>query len=141
VARIEKEYLVNLFESDYRMGYIVMYNIAGVMSLRFHDMQKSPLTSSYAMVKITVHMATCGIAAGAREVMSALQEEILRTERHDIVVENSGCIGKCSSEPNVTVEIEGEEPVIYQLMNADNMRRVFEEHIINGKVSEDLVLT
>ena len=99
------------------------------------------LREGVGKVRIIVHMGTCGIAAGAREVMSALQEEIIRTERHDIVVENSGCIGKCSSEPNVTVEIEGEEPVIYQLMNADNMRRVFEEHIINGKVSEDLVLT
>lgn len=140
VAQIDKEYLIRLFESDYKMGYTVMNNLAGIMSLRFHDLQKSRRASSYAMVKITVHMATCGIVAGAREVMSSLQDEILRTQRHDIIVETSGCLGKCSTEPNVTVEIGGEEPVIYQHMNAENMHRVFEEHIMSGKVPDDLVL-
>ena len=141
VARIDKEYLIRLFESDYNMGFIVMNNLAGVMSSRFHDMQKSPLTTSYSVVKITVHMATCGIAAGAREVMSALQKEILRTQRYDIVVESSGCIGKCSTEPNVTVEIGGEDPVIYKHMSAENIRRVFQEHILNGRIPADLVLS
>lgn len=140
VARIDKEYLLRLFKSDYRMGYIVMYNLAGVMSLRFHDLQKSSLVPSPSVVKITVHMATCGIAAGAREVMKALQEEISRTGRDDILVEGSGCIGKCSTEPNVTVEIAGEDPVIYQFMSADNIRRVFEEHILKGTIPTDLVL-
>jgi NADP-reducing hydrogenase subunit HndB len=59
-----------------------------------------------ATVKITVHMGTCGIAAGGREVMDALLEEMTETDRQDIRVVTSGCMGMCSSEPNVTVEEE-----------------------------------
>ena len=141
VALIPKESLTRLFESDYDMGYIVMSNMAGAMSMRFHDLQKSSEAPPYAMIKITVHMSTCGIAAGAREVMTALQNLILKSERHDITLESAPCLGKCKTEPNVTVTIEGEGPTIYQHMNADRIERVFNEHILKGSIPSDLVLT
>jgi NADP-reducing hydrogenase subunit HndB len=93
-----------------------------------------------AKVKITVHMATCGIAAGAREVMGALMEEMAQTDRQDIRVVNSGCMGMCSSEPNVTVEFEGQEPIVYQLMDANKMRQVFKRHVIMGEAQTDFSL-
>jgi NADP-reducing hydrogenase subunit HndB len=93
-----------------------------------------------AKVKITVHMGTCGIAAGAREVMHALLEQMAETERQDIRVMVSGCIGKCSSEPNVTIEMEGKEPVIYQHMDANKIRQVFDRHVLKGEVQTDFVL-
>ncbi|MBW1682673.1 MAG: (2Fe-2S) ferredoxin domain-containing protein, partial [Deltaproteobacteria bacterium] len=64
--------------------------------------KSTALREGEATVKITVHMGTCGIAAGAREVMDALMEEMAETERDDIQVVSSGCMGMCSSEPNVT---------------------------------------
>ena len=140
VAQLDKDFLTKLFKSDYKMGYTVMSNIAGVISSRFYDMQVSSMGLSYAMVKITVHLATCGIAAGAREVMTALQDEVYRSNRYDIQIGNAGCLGKCSTEPNVTVEIEGEEPVVYQHMNPEKIRLVFKEHILNGVVQSDLAL-
>ena len=85
-------------------------------------------------VKITVHMGTCGIAAGAREVMDALLELMAETDRQDIRILNSGCMGMCSSEPNVTVEIEGQKPVMYQHMDANKMRQVFKRHVLAGEV-------
>ena len=53
------------------------------------------LREGAATVKITVHMGTCGIAAGAREVMDALLEELAATDREDIRVVTSGCLGMC----------------------------------------------
>ena len=91
-------------------------------------------------VKITVHMGTCGIAAGAREVMDALLGEMAETDRQDIRVVNSGCMGMCSSEPNVTVELEGKEPIMYQLMDANRMRQVFKRHVLLGEVQTDFAL-
>jgi NADP-reducing hydrogenase subunit HndB len=140
VAKLEKGFLLKLFESDYEMGYRVMFNIAHVISERFYDMQISSMGLSYAMVKITVHLATCGIAAGAREVMTTLQDEVYKSNRYDIQIANAGCLGKCSTEPNVTVEIEGEEPVVYQHMNPEKMRQIFKEHILNGVVQADFTL-
>ncbi|MFC1868035.1 Crp/Fnr family transcriptional regulator [Thermodesulfobacteriota bacterium] len=49
VARVGKEYLLKLFESDSGMGYVVMSNIAGVISTRFHQMQRSSIDLSPAM--------------------------------------------------------------------------------------------
>ncbi|MFZ7112141.1 MAG: (2Fe-2S) ferredoxin domain-containing protein [Desulfatiglandales bacterium] len=93
-----------------------------------------------ATVKITVHMGTCGIAAGAREVMNALLEEMAETDREDIRVITSGCMGMCSSEPNVTVEVQNHDPVIYQLMDANRMRQVFKRHVLKGEVQTDFAL-
>ena len=98
------------------------------------------LRDGQAAVKITVHMGTCGIAAGAREVMNALLEEMAATDRQDIRVLTSGCMGKCSSEPNVTVEIMGSEPIVYQHMDADKMRQVFQRHVLLGEVQTDFTL-
>ena len=93
-----------------------------------------------AHVRITVHMGTCGIAAGARQVMHALMEEMARVEREDIRVLASGCMGMCSSEQNVTVEVEGEEPIVYQHMDANKMRQVFHRHVLEGEVQTDFAL-
>jgi NADP-reducing hydrogenase subunit HndB len=92
------------------------------------------------MVKVTVHLATCGIVAGARDVMDALLAETKHSSRSDIKVQSSGCIGKCTTEPNVTIEIEGEDRVVYQKMNAEKMRQVFHQHILGGQIQTDFVL-
>jgi len=93
-----------------------------------------------ATAKIMVHMGTCGIAAGAREVMSVLMEELANSDRDDIRVVNSGCMGMCSSEPNVTVEIEGAMPIVYQLINPNKMRQIFKRHVLQGEIQTDFAL-
>ncbi len=98
------------------------------------------LRTGSATAKVTVHMGTCGIAAGAREVMNALMDEMAQTERDDIRVVASGCMGMCSSEPNVTVELEGEEPIVYQYMTPNKMRQVFRRHVLEGEVQTDFAL-
>lgn len=91
-------------------------------------------------VKITVHMGTCGIAAGAKEVMDALTEELAASGRKDIRVVNSGCMGMCSSEPNVTVEMFGKEGVLYKHMDKNKMRQVFKRHVLLGEVQTGFAL-
>jgi NADP-reducing hydrogenase subunit HndB len=41
----------------------------------------------------------------------------------------------------VTIEIGGQEPVVYQKMTPDKIRQVFEKHILKGKVQEKYRLT
>ena len=102
--------------------------------------KSTSLRDGDANVKITVHMGTCGIAAGARKVMNALMEEMAATDRQDIRVVASGCMGRCSSEPNVTVEILDGEPIVYQHMDADRTRQVFKRHVLLGEVQTDFAL-
>ena len=91
-------------------------------------------------VKVTVHMGTCGIAAGAREVMDALMTEISESGVTDVVVTTSGCMGLCSREPLVTVEIVEQIPIKYEHMDANKMRQVFKRHIMEGEVQTTFAL-
>jgi len=141
VIRIDKNQLVKLFDQNSKIGYLVMSNLTEIVGTRYHQLQDSAWVSPHAGVKISVHMATCGIAAGAREVMSALMDEMAKTDRLDIRIMTAGCIGVCDTEPNVTVEIEGEDSVIYQKMTPDKMRLIFNSHIFKGMIETDFVLT
>ena len=91
-------------------------------------------------VKATVHMGTCGIASGARKVLTALVNAIEDEGVQDIMVTTSGCIGICSKEPLVTVEVRGEEPITYYSMDENKMRQVFKRHIIGGQAQREFAL-
>ncbi len=82
---------------------------------------------------VTVHMGTCGIASGAREVMRVLLENLANSRRKDIRATTSGCIGLCSHEPLITVERLKEIPVRYAMVDSEKMNRIFKEHVIGGK--------
>ncbi len=90
--------------------------------------------------KITVHMGTCGIASGARDVMDALMKSIEEAGVTDVIVTTSGCMGLCSREPLVTVEMIGQEPIKYEYMNANKMRQVFKKHVLEGEIQTPFVL-
>ena len=90
--------------------------------------------------KITVHMGTCGIAAGARGVMSAFIKEIEGRDLRDIILTNSGCAGLCSREPMATVEISGHAPVKYIELTEGKVKEIFEKHVLGGKIVEDYAL-
>lgn len=90
--------------------------------------------------KITVHMGTCGIAAGAREVMTALRDVIAERELVDVILTNSGCAGLCAKEPMMTVEVADQPPVKYLLLNKEKALRIFDEHVMEGKAVEDFAL-
>ena len=102
--------------------------------------KSTSLRDGEANVKVTVHMGTCGIAAGAREVMNALMEELAQADRQDIRVVASGCMGMCSSEPNVTVESMDAQPIVYQHMDSNRMRQVFKRHVLLGEVQTAFAL-
>jgi len=84
--------------------------------------------------KITVHMGTCGIAAGSRKIMSALLALLEETGEKDIILTTSGCAGLCSREPMATVELKGETPVKYVDLTENKIKKIFNEHVIGGKV-------
>jgi len=101
---------------------------------------ETSLREGYRRVKVTVHMGTCGIASGAGEVLNALMREIEGAKVADIAVTTSGCMGLCSREPLVTVEILNREPIKYEYMNSDKMIQVFKKHILEGEIQIPFVL-
>lgn len=90
--------------------------------------------------KVTIHMGTCGIAAGARKLMSVVLQEIEERKIKDVMVTTSGCAGLCSREPMATVEILGKTPVKYCDLNEERMKEIFVHHILNGEIVETYAL-
>jgi NADP-reducing hydrogenase subunit HndB len=102
--------------------------------------QQKILREGVSNARIVVHMGTCGIAAGARNVMKALLEEIERRDLKDVIVTTSGCAGLCSKEPMATVEIAGKPPVKYINLNGEKIKKILDEHVLEGKILTDLAL-
>ena len=109
---------------------------------RIRDDARHTLTlrSGDARARITVHMGTCGISAGAREVMGALLKEIESSKITDVIVTTSGCAGLCSREPMVTVELKGQPPVKYVDLKPERVPRIFREHVLGGKIVTEFAL-
>ena len=98
------------------------------------------LRAGTSRARVTIHMGTCGIAAGAREVMAALLSEIEREGVADVLVTTSGCAGLCSREPMATVELRSQAPVKYVNLTPESIVRVFRTHVMGGDVVTDTAL-
>lgn len=90
--------------------------------------------------KITVHMGTCGIAAGARKIMNTLLDEFEKNKIEDVILTSSGCAGLCSKEPMATVELKDEAPVKYIDLTPEKISKILSEHVIGGKIVKEYAL-
>ncbi len=90
--------------------------------------------------RITVHMGTCGIASGAREVMDALLKAIDEYQIKDVLVTTSGCAGLCSHEPMATVEYRDTPPVKYVKLTPESVVRILLEHADRGVIVREHAL-
>jgi len=115
-------------------------SIEDLKKIREESKATLTLRSGQARAKITVHMGTCGISAGAREVMGALLKEIEKLNLTDVIVTTSGCAGLCSREPMATVELQGEAPVKYVDLKPERILRVLREHVLEGRIVMDFAL-
>ena len=92
-------------------------------------------------VKITVHMGTCGIAAGARTIMKTFLDRVENSGATDIILTSSGCAGLCNHEPMITLEVKGSAPVKYIKLDPDKASRIFDEHVLEGNPVADYALS
>ena len=90
--------------------------------------------------RVVVAMGTCGIAAGAREVMSALLEELAERGLSHVSVSQTGCKGLCDKEPIVEVHPPKGAGATYGRVTPEVMRRIVGEHIVEGQVIADHVI-
>lgn len=91
-------------------------------------------------IRVVVGMATCGIAAGARPVMTAFLDEIEKRGLNNITVSQTGCIGVCRLEPIVEVFVPGREKVTYVKMKPEMVPAIVEQHLVNHNVVTDYTI-
>jgi len=91
-------------------------------------------------IQIIVGMGTCGIAAGAREVVTELLKELQRRNIKNVSVTKTGCIGMCEREVLLDVVRPNEDRVTYGRVVPRDVSRIVGEHIVNGRIVEGLVV-
>ncbi|MFV0341747.1 MAG: (2Fe-2S) ferredoxin domain-containing protein [Anaerocolumna sp.] len=92
-------------------------------------------------IRVVVGMATCGIASGARPVLTALSDAIQTKSLNNIAVVQTGCIGLCQYEPIVEVFEPGKDKVTYVKMNPEKALEVVEQHLIRGQVVDKYTIS
>ena len=103
------------------------------------QLQKDVQTRTETTTTVTVGMGTCGIAAGAREVMRAILDT-LAARGVDAHVTTVGCIGMCSKEPLVDVKRGDELKITYGNVTVAMVPRIIDEHLGKGQVIEEWVV-
>ena len=114
--------------------------IGDLEKIREKVQRTTDLRENKARAKITIHMGTCGIAAGARKILTSLLAEIEKEKLGDILVTTSGCAGLCSREPMATVEIMDKPPVKYVDLTIEKMKKILIEHIAKGDIVKEYAL-
>ena len=119
-----------------------MKSLAELAAIRDRMKDKVSIREGSGNIRVVVGMATCGIAAGARPVLSAFVEEVAKEGLSDkVTVTQTGCIGICQYEPVVEIFEDGKDKVTYVKMTAEKAAKVIEEHIKGGKVVEEYTYT
>jgi NADP-reducing hydrogenase subunit HndB len=91
-------------------------------------------------IRVVVGMATCGIAAGARPVMTAFLDEISKRNLQNVVVIQTGCIGMCKLEPIVDIIMPGEDKVTYVKVTPEIAIKIINDHIVNKNIISEYTI-
>lgn len=84
--------------------------------------------------RVVVGMATCGIASGARPVLTAFSDAVQTKKLDNVAVIQTGCIGLCQYEPIVEIMEPGKDKVTYIKMSPEKVMEIVDQHLIRGNV-------
>ncbi len=88
-------------------------------------------------VHIIIGMGTCGIAAGAKQVLEAFIDEIAAKKIENVTVKQTGCMGLCYVEPTVEVKVPGMPDTIYGKVDAEVAKKILKDHVLAKKLVSD----
>ena len=118
-----------------------MKSLAELAAIRDKMKDKVVIREGSSQTRVVVGMATCGIAAGARPVLTAFVEKINEAGlAANVTVTQTGCIGICQYEPVVEIYEAGKEKVTYVKMSPEKAAEVVEKHLKGGKVTEEYTI-
>lgn len=117
-----------------------MKSLAELKEIKKKALSQINLRNDNNGYRIVVGMATCGIAAGARPVLSTINEEINKRHLNNATVVMTGCIGVCRLEPVVEVFNPDGSKVTYVKIDVEKAKRIVNEHIVNGKTISEFTI-
>ena len=109
-----------------------------LVEIKLRNISDNRIDGRNKRYKITVHLGTCGIASGAREIEKAVKQNIKETRSDDIIYATSGCVGFCALEPMLTINDSEGNIITYHSLDREKVRTIFEKNIGNGKIAKEL---
>lgn len=107
-------------------------NPAELNKLRDQARSEVDVRSGPKEIRITVHMGTCGIAAGARDIMAELTEQLAGAGVENVTLRQSGCIGLCDQEPMLTFSDKTGLDYLYVRLTREKARAIVASHVLKG---------
>jgi (2Fe-2S) ferredoxin len=98
------------------------------------------LRSGAKDMRLTVHMGTCGIAAGARDVLAALMDELAKSEGASVLLTQSGCAGLCDQEPMLSLTDKSGQVFRYGRLDKKKAREIVREHVLGGNPATEYLI-
>ena len=121
-------------------GAFTMKSVAELEAIRLATLEQVNLRREHEdAIHVVIGMGTCGIAAGAKEVLKAFMAEANAKELLKMTVAQTGCMGRCDLEPMVEVGLPGQEKVLYTKVKPEMVGRIVAEHVIGGKPVEEYI--
>lgn len=116
-----------------------MKTLEDLKKIRERALEQMKIREGKFSARVVVSMGTCGIAAGAREVMLAILDELDKRSINDVSVTQIDCKGRCEQEPIVDVTKDN-ETVTYGCVDAAKARLIVSQHLVGGNIVGEWVV-
>jgi NADP-reducing hydrogenase subunit HndB len=110
-------------------------------ALRKEASGRMSLRGDKKRIQIVVHMGTCGIASGAREILNMFAQEIDTNGIDTVTLRQSGCIGLCDQEPVCTLQDGAGNEYRYGRLTTGKVGEIVREHVLKGNPVIDYIIT
>lgn len=120
------------------MARMTLEELQKLRETKKRELEKREVTGKD--IEILVGMATCGIAAGAKQTLSAFLNELEAQNLSNVVVRQTGCMGYCYAEPTVEIRMPGIPNIIYGKVDPETAVKIVRKHIIGKVLINDHIL-
>lgn len=115
-----------------KLGMADLMKLREMYAAEFHARKADVHT-----VQIIVGLGTCGIAAGALDLLTVFAEELVKAGLRKVSIRHTGCMGLCHSEPTVEVAVPGMPTVVYGNVDTETARKIVQQHIVRKLLVND----
>ncbi len=91
--------------------------------------------------RIQVGLGTCGIASGAKPILSVFLAEVEERQLDNVNVTQVGCMGECAYEPMAELIDQHGQSFVYCNLTEATAKEIVERHVMNQEPVLRLLLT
>jgi NADP-reducing hydrogenase subunit HndB len=115
-------------------------NLDELKKLKEKAQRQLALREGNKRYRVVISMGTSGIAAGARDIMKTVLDEIEKRGLDDVEVRVTGEHGLEDIEPVIRIEERGGEETTYARLDVEKAKKIVAEHLEKGRRVDTLAV-